>query len=253
MTHRPRLIWLVAGLLVLPLAACRAQVQVRVSLTAAGSGTVAASLTLDRQAVATVGDRVDVGDLRAEGWQVAGPAPAPDGSETLTVFHPFANPAEARTLLTRLGGPLRLTVTHARHVTSSSVGLHGVVDLRGGLDALAGSTPALPGGVAAALAALARSGGTVPTFAVSVVGAFPATPSRVVGGGQVVGTTVTWHTPLGQTSVLSATSTHTDTAAHRWLLAAAACLIALVVVVVIQVAVAARRRGRAAAAVTPPS
>ena len=132
------------------------------------------------------------------------------------------------------------------------MGLHGVVDLRGGLDALAGSTPALPGGVAAALAALARSGGTVPTFAVSVVGAFPGTPSHVVGGGRVEGTTVTWHTALGQASVLSATSTHTDTAARRWLLAAAACVIALIVVVVVQAVVVARRRTEADDVTPPP-
>jgi hypothetical protein len=251
LTVRPRLIGLVAGLLILPLAACRAQVQVRVTLTATGSGTVAATLTLDRQAVAAVGDRVDLSDLRAEGWQVEGPAAAPDGSETLTVFHPFANPAEARALLARLGGPLRLTVTHTRGVTSSSVGLRGVVDLRGGLDALAGSIPALPAGVAAGLASVARAGGTVPTFAVAVVGAFPGTPSRVVGGGRVAGTTVTWSTPLGQTSVLSATSTRTDAAARGWLVASAFCVIALVVVVVIQLGVAARRR-RGAADVTPP-
>jgi hypothetical protein len=251
LSARVRLIGLIAGLLVLPLAACRAQVEVRVTLTANGSGTVVATLTLDRQAVAAVGDRIDVADLRAAGWRVAGPAPAPDGSETFTVFHPFANPAEARSLLARLGGPLRLTVTHARHIASSSVGLHGVVDLRGGVDALAGSTPALPGGAAAALAAVARSGGTVPAFSVSVVGAFPGTPSRVVGGGRVEGTTVTWNTPFGQATVLSATSTRTNAAARRWLVAAAACVIALLVVLAVQAGVAARRRA-GGGAVTPP-
>jgi len=252
LTARRRLTGLIIALLVIPLAACRAQLQVHVTLTSSGSGTVAVTVVLDRQAVTTVGDRIDVADLRAQGWQVAGPAAAPDGSETLTVFHPFANPAEAQALLAHLGGPLRLAVTHTRHLASSSVGLHGVVDLRRGVDALAGSTPALPAGMAAALAALARSGGTVPTLAISVVGAFPGPPTRVVGGGRVEGTTVTWNTPLGQTSILSAASTRTDVTARRWLEAAAACVIALVVVVAIQATVTARRRARSVGVTPPP-
>jgi hypothetical protein len=249
LTPGRRLAGLVAGLFVLPLVACRADVQVRVTLTTAGRGTVAASLVLDHQAVATVGDRVDVSDLRREGWSVVGPVPSPNGSVTITVAHGFGGGAEAAALLARLGAPLHLSVSHHHGALSSWVGLHGVVDLRGGINDLGSSTAALPGGVAAALAAVARAGGTVPAFSAEVIAALPGRPSGVVGGGRLNGNTVTWAVPLGSESAIGVTSARTDTGAQRWLEAAAACLVALVVVVVTQAVLAARRSG--AEAVTP--
>ncbi len=226
--------------------------QVRVTLTDGGAGTVAASLVLDAQAVAAVGDRVEVQDLRQQGWSVVGPVASPDGSETLTVAHPFANPGQAATLIARLGRPLRIDATSHRHLTSSSVGLHGVVDLRGGIDALAGSTPALPAGVGAAIAAVARAGGTVPTIDVQVVAAFPAPPTGVVGGGRVAATTVTWDVPLGTEAAIGATSTRTDATARHWLEAAGACLIGLLGVLAFEAAYGSRRRATPEAVTPPP-
>jgi hypothetical protein len=232
----------VVGLWALALAACRADARVNVTLTPSGSGTVAATLVLDRQAVAVVGERVDLSDLRQEGWTVTGPVRAPDGSASITVAHPFRGPAEGTALLARLGEPVHLAVTASRGALSSSVGLHGTVDLRGGVDALAGQVPGLPGGAAAALAAVARSGGTVPALSLHVVATLPGTPSGVVGDGKVDGTTVTWEAPLGAQTLLGAKSTHSDAAARRWLAAAVVLAVAFVVVVVLEALRGARRR-----------
>jgi hypothetical protein len=234
------------GLFAVPLLACRADVRVQVALTPAGSGSVAASLVLDRQAVVVAGGSVDVGDLRRDGWTVAGPTGAPDGSETVTVSHAFANADQAAALLGRLGPAFRLTVTHHHAAASSSVGLSGSVDLRGGIDTLAGApgSPGAAGGLAGALAAVARAGGTVPTVSAAVVARMPSRPKRVLGGGTVAGDTVTWTVPVGTSAAIGATSVRTDTTARRWLEAAAALVVALVVVVAVQAVVAGRRTRR---------
>jgi hypothetical protein len=233
------------GLFAVPLLACRADVRVQVALTPAGSGSVAASLVLDRQAVAVGGGSIDVVDLRRDGWTVAGPTGAPDGSETISATHAFANADQAAALLGRLGPAFRLSVAHHHGAASSSVGLGGVVDLRGGIDTLAGApgSAGAAAGLAGALAAVARAGGTVPTVSAAVVARMPGRPTGVLGGGTVAGDTVTWTVPIGTTAAIGVTSVRTDTTARRWLEAAAALVVALVVVVALQ-AVVARRRTR---------
>jgi hypothetical protein len=229
------------------LAACRADATIHVTLTTSGTGTVAATLVLDRQAVAIVGDRVDVTDLRQEGWTVTGPVHAADGSESITVSHPFGSVNEGTALLARLGQPVQLTVTGTRGSLSSTVGVEGSVDLRGGVDALAGQVAGLPGGAAAALAAVARSGGTVPQFSLRVVATLPGKPAAVVGGGSVSGTTVSWDTPIGADTVLGARATHSDSTASWWLIAAGSLAVVFVIVVALESLLAARRRRPSAA------
>jgi hypothetical protein len=224
------------------LASCRADARIQVTLTSSGAGAVAATLVLDRQAVAVVGDKVDLTDLAQEGWVVTGPVRAPDGSESVTVTHPFRTPAEGTALLARLGQPVHLTVLASRGALSSTVGLRGSVDLRGGVDAVAGQVAGLPGGASAALGALARAGGTVPTFSLQVSAALPGKPTAVVGRGTVAGATVTWDTPMGAQTVLGARTTHHDAAARRWLAAAVVLALAFIVVVGVEAFLAVRRR-----------
>jgi hypothetical protein len=214
-------------------------------VTASGAGTVAATLVLDRQAVAVVGDQVQLDDLRQQGWTVTGPSRAPDGSESITVAHPFKGAEEGSALLARLGQPVHLAVTASRGSVSSTVGVQGAVDLRGGVDAVAGQVPGLPAGAAASLATVARSGGTVPTFSLQVVATLPGKPAAVVGGGRVDGGTVTWDTPMGAQTLLGAQARHADAAARRWLLAAVVLGAAFVVVVAVEALLAGVRRRRA--------
>jgi len=219
-------------------------VTVGVTVTRAGAGMVTATVVLDRQAVALVGDHVNVADLTAAGWQVVGPTAAGDGSETFRATHAFARPADGSALLTALGAPVRLRITSHTGTTSSSVGVAGTLDLRGGLDALAASP-----GVSASLASLSRAGGTVPTVTVRATASLPGTPSGVTAGGAVTGDTVTWNAPLGSLTTIGALSARRDTAARHWLDAAIALVVALVLVLVVEGVLAARRR---AVAVTPP-
>jgi hypothetical protein len=232
----------VAVLGAVALVSCRADARIRVTMTSSGAGSVAATLVLDRQAVAVVGGAVDVHDLAQQGWTVTGPVRGADGSESTTVSHAFTSAAEGTALLARLGQPVQITLSASRGTLSSSVGLRGSVDLRGGVDAIAGQVAALPGGASAALAALARSGGTVPTFSMQVSAMFPGRPTAVVGAGEVNGATVTWDTPMGAQTLLGARTTHHDASAGRWLIAAVALALAFVAVVVAEALLAARRR-----------
>jgi hypothetical protein len=226
----------------LALAACRADASIHVTITSSGAGMVAATLVLDRQAVAVVGDKVDLTDLRQQGWTVAGPAPAADGSESITVAHAFQGVDQGTALLARLGQPVHLTVTGTRGSLSSTVGIDGSVDLRGGVDALAGQVPGLPGGAAAALAAVAHAGGTVPAFSLRVIATLPGKPAAVVGGGTVEGTTVSWDAPLGAETLLGAKTTRTDTTARSWLIAAGSLAAVFVIAVAAESWLVARRR-----------
>ena len=225
------------------LSACRADVRVQVALTPTGSGTVSARVVLDRQAAAVVGAGIDLGDLRRDGWQVTGPTPAGDGSQTISVSHPFADAGQATALLGRLGGPVHLTVLHHGGTVSSSVGVRGTIDLRGGLDALAGATPTLPGGLGPALAVVAKAGGTVPTVTVAFAAALPGSPGGVHGGATVAGDVVTWTAPLGAVTTVAVAASRTDTTAERWLAAAAALLVVLVALGVVEVVRARRAPG----------
>jgi len=229
------LLGLAAALVALPLAACRADVSVGVTVDRSGAGTVSATVVLDRQAVAVVGDHLDVTDLVRAGWRVVGPLAAADGSETFRATHAFARPADGTALLATLGAPVHLRITDHHATTSSSVGVAGTVDLRGGLDALAASP-----GVGASLATVAKSGGAVPTVTVEVAASLPGRPTGITSGGTAAGDTVTWAAPLGALSTIGAVSTRADTAARHWLDAAAALAAALVLVVAVELGWAVR-------------
>jgi hypothetical protein len=224
----------------LPLLACQATAQVAVSTTPGGGGTLAVSLVLDAQAAARLdlASALQVGDLQRAGWQLVAPVTARNGSVTVTVRHPFHDPAQATALLGTLGAPLHLTLTRRRGLVSDRLALAGTVDLRGGVDAFADDRLRSSLGLtslASALAGLQRAGATTPTMDVQVVSDLPGRPRQVAGGGQVRGDTVTWTVPLGAVAVIGASTSSTDTTAEHWLEAAGALLVALAIAVVWEV------------------
>ena len=131
--------------LVLPVllagAACRADVAVVVDAREDGGGTVSATVALDREATAEVGDAtaVRVEDLRAAGWSVAAPAAGADGGSVLTAAKAFATPSEADRALDELSGPEgpfgALSLRQARTVLATRTVLEGALDLSAGVGA----------------------------------------------------------------------------------------------------------------------
>lgn len=94
---------------VLALTGCRVDAELRVRLDGDGSGTVAAAVSLDAEAVArletngrTLPDAVRIDGLAEAGWRVTEWDRAPDGSATLTLSHDFAGEDELRARLREL-------------------------------------------------------------------------------------------------------------------------------------------------------
>lgn len=131
-----RVILAVAALVVL-LTGCRVGVSVEVETAAEGGGRVRATVTLDGEAASQVPDLAEqlrVSDLRAAGWTVEGPTPAPGGGVTVLATKPFATSEGATRALQELGGGfggLRLRVDRGFWKTRSELG--GAVDLSSGL------------------------------------------------------------------------------------------------------------------------
>lgn len=130
-----------AALTLLLLGGCRAEVTVAVRATAQGGGDVTATVSLDNEAVEQVPDLAEqlrVEDLKAAGWHVEGPAPAPGGRTEIKAIKAFASPGEATRVFQELTGPngpfgsLRLALTRSLLKTRTS--LTGRVDLAGGLE-----------------------------------------------------------------------------------------------------------------------
>ena len=110
---RPRRRWavLAAGLVVL-LAGCSTRATLTVTVHPDGSGTVALRLTLDAPAVQAaqaggtpLADEVRLSDLSAAGWRVGHWVTAKDGSASLTITKPFANPGQVAAIARELSGP----------------------------------------------------------------------------------------------------------------------------------------------------
>jgi hypothetical protein len=131
---------LLLAVLVAVAGACRLQVDVDVDVHKDGSGTVAAIVNLDDQALANIGG--DLGkvlaldSLRAEGWTVEGPTRGADGLTRLTVRRSFSDPAGATTAVAQLSGdkgPFQsFVVTHTKTLTQTRWGFRGTVDLTRG-------------------------------------------------------------------------------------------------------------------------
>lgn len=133
---------LVAGVAVVALGACRADLSVEMASSARGDGQVRATVTLDEEAAAQVPDlaqQLRVDDLEAAGWVVDGPSPAAGGGVTLRVSRRFSSPAGAARAIEDLsgaGGPFSsLRLTREQGMWKTRTALVGTVDLGAGLGA----------------------------------------------------------------------------------------------------------------------
>ena len=98
---------ILAGLLVLLLAACRIDTNVAVTVRDDGSGTVAVTVRFDADAATRVLDlaaTLRTNDLVTAGWRVNGPD-ARDGGVTYTASKPFRSPDELAGVLAEITGP----------------------------------------------------------------------------------------------------------------------------------------------------
>jgi hypothetical protein len=145
------------ALIVLACVGCSTRVVVRVDADEDGSGRVAVTAVLDREAAERTGgvaEALRVDDLRRAGWTVSVGTPAANGSVTVRVTQPFADPTEAEALLAQLSGPagpLRdFSVERKSLVVATRSSLRGTVDLTQGFGtfgddalqkSLAGTTP----------------------------------------------------------------------------------------------------------------
>ncbi len=122
---------------VLCLSACQADIQVGVDVRQNGSGSVTVTATLDQAAAAYASD-VRTSDLVNSGWKVVGPTPAANGGVTFTASKAFANPAQAKVVVSQLSGstgPFRNLTIGSRHsFFRTTTTFQGTVDLTCGLN-----------------------------------------------------------------------------------------------------------------------
>ncbi|MDO8390475.1 MAG: hypothetical protein Q7V57_08305 [Actinomycetota bacterium] len=150
----------------LTLTACKVEASVNVTMQPDGSGSIALTVTADREVVDQapgLADDLRFDDATAAGWLVTAPAPTADGGLQVVLTHEFATAEEATALLRSLngaGGPLH-EVAITQNVTDNDIttALTGVLKVDGGLDAFAdpdvlaaiGGTPYLDDVTAAGL------------------------------------------------------------------------------------------------------
>ena len=151
MTARARRALLV--LLALVLSACTLDLEVTVELADDGSGAVEVTAVLDAEAVARAGGDVAavlaLDDLRGDGWTVEGPTRGPDGTTTVRLRQPFADPGEADEVFAELagaGGPFRdLEVRRERSLLRTRWSFSGTVDLARSVAAPGSAAPTVDG------------------------------------------------------------------------------------------------------------
>jgi hypothetical protein len=123
-------------------AGCRVQTEVTIDVAEDGSGVVEVAVGLDPDATSRVPDldqalRLD--DVRAAGWEVAGPQVEDDGHTWVRASKPFADPDQLAVVMAEVTGPggaLRdFALTEERAFARTTYELTGTVDLSGGLEA----------------------------------------------------------------------------------------------------------------------
>ena len=221
------------------LTGCRVDTTVSVVDRGSGHGTVTVTVVLDRQALDALGGetglarQLSVGDLRSAGWQVTGPVrtsgglggsasgAGSGGGASVTVSHGFSSKSDAERLLAELAGsgsaanrPFRLSIVSQRGFLHVHDTLVGKVDLTCGLSCFGdqGLQSALgnPNGVATA--PLLNQSGERPdqlfgfTLSAHMPGKLQSAnaPTRNHS-------LLTWTTPLGQATEISAESESLNT------------------------------------------
>ncbi len=219
--------------------ACKLSIAIGVDAHADGSGTVRATVTLDRDAATRLqraGGRLEAADLRKAGWTVTGPEKTEDGGAVITATKPFHSAAELGKVIDEVGGsrhPLRdFTLTRDRSFATTKLRFRGVADLRGGLSQFGDDRLRQQTGSDTGLdpAELERQAGTTLNrffnvqVAVRLPGSVSANSPAKAGNGAV------WHPKLGERATLAASSSQLDVRRIAGLVIAAAAIVALVAV-----------------------
>jgi hypothetical protein len=221
---------------------CHAQVDLLVDVGAGGDGIIRVGVGLDADAAEALPDldrQVWVEDLRAAGWEVAGPGVEADGRTWLRARRSFATVEEATALLDQVSGPdgpfgdLEVQRRTGRFRDRARVA--GDVDLTGGLGAFADEALRAELGAAAPLddaaveARLGRPAAEALTFRVSAV--LPGDVDAGPGGRELEGA-ATWRLVPGERASVDATAVLWHAGALIRLAVVAAAVLGLAVVLV---------------------
>jgi hypothetical protein len=124
------------------LTGCKLSIAVGVDARADGSGTVRATVTLDKEAadrLQRAGGRLEATDLRAAGWTVTGPTTRKGGGAELIATKDFRTPSELPAVIDEVAGPRRplrdFKLTRERSFARTEMKFAGVVDLTAGVKA----------------------------------------------------------------------------------------------------------------------
>lgn len=140
----PRKSVVLAAFLVLALlfvAGCKTEATIDITMDSSGDGTIAVTVTLDKEAAEAAGDlsqQLSFDDLKKAGWSIAGPEDAGDGGVYITATHAFANVQQATALMKSItgnDGPLRdFVLTRTASTWDTQVTARGNIDLSKGVD-----------------------------------------------------------------------------------------------------------------------
>lgn len=236
------------------LSACQVQTDVAVTEEPNGAGSVAVTVTLDAAADTAVGglaQQLRTDGLAAAGWSVSAPRAVKGGGETVTATHPFATQAQAASVLASVAGtegthPFALSVVTRRTFWRTTTTLRGHVDLTCGVACFGdpGLTTQTGSPVGVDVAGLSRqsglSAGQVLHFAMQVT--LPGSVVSTDATSRPAPHELAWQPVLGQSVVLDATTTSTDSGHVVAAIAGAAAV--LVVAVVALLLLWRRRRPR---------
>ena len=210
------------------LSGCRVDTNVSIVDRGGGQGTVTVAAVLDHEALDALGGetglarQLSLSDLTSAGWDVSGPTPTASGGASIRVSHGFSSPSGAARLVSELAGsgpaasrPFRLSVTTHRGFLHVRDTLSGKVDLTCGLSCF--GDPGLQ-------AALGNPNGVATT---PLLQQSHARPDQLFGftltakmDGKLRSenadtrnrSELTWTTPLGQVTEISASSETLNTA-----------------------------------------
>ncbi len=205
------------------LAACAANIAVKVDVRRSGAGSVTVTVTVPRTTAVQVEDfrmGVPVADLRQAGWSVAGPV-TQVGATAITATHPFSNLSQVPVLVADIAGsgpigsrPFRLAVVEEPGLLADRYVASGVVDLRCGVSCFGDQRLAASVGYALGLplAEVHRLIGPHParalTFRFEIVlpGTLVAANATRASSGPAGAPVLVWEPELGRSSSIVATS-----------------------------------------------
>ena len=218
------------AVVVLVAGGCRIQVDVGVDVDDDGSGSVRVAVAFDEESLRRIDDlseQLVVDDLEAAGWIVEQPVEQPDGTTVVAAEKPFATTAELALVVEELGGaggPFRnFTVERQTGILATTYTLKGEVDLTAGVEGFGDEDlrQRLQGsGFGLDRESLEREAGTPleQLFDVQVTADLP-------GGG------AEFEAPVGERTVVQATSRQLHGERVGWFSVAAVSALALLAIV----------------------